>query len=234
MIAAARFGSWERRVLRDALVVGLVTGAYGVSFGAVAVAAGLAVWQTSALSLFMFTGASQFAFAAEVAAGGSLGSAAATAVLLGSRNAFYGVRLAPLIAPRGWRRVAAAQVTLDESAAMSFGEREPDAARLAFWATGISVFVFWNLATLAGALSSQLVADPRDLGLDAAGPAAFVALLAPRLRAGRPRLAACVCGAVALSVFAFVPAGVPVLLAAVAAVALGLARSRPGTKGGVA
>jgi branched chain amino acid efflux pump len=207
-------------VVRDALAIGVATGAYGLSFGALAVAAGVSVPQACALSALMFTGASQFAFVGLIGGGGA--AAAATAVLLGVRNGLYGLRLASLLHVQGPRRALAAQFVIDESTAMAVG-RDPDgAARLGFWATGAAVFVCWNLATLLGALAGDALSDPRALGLDAAAPAAFVALLAPRLDSREPRVVAALAACAALVSVGFVPAGVPVLVAAAVAVGASL------------
>jgi predicted branched-subunit amino acid permease len=195
------------------LGVGVATGLYGVSFGAVSVAAGLSVLQTCALSLVMFTGASQFAFVGVVAAGGAPVSGALTALMLGTRNTHYGLKLAPLLGFRGWRRPAAAQVVIDESTAMSVTRESQALARAGFVATGLSVFVLWNLFTLVGAVAGNLIGDPRTYGLDAAVGGAFLALLWPRLRDPRNRMIA-VCGAaVALGAVPVTAAGVPVLVA---------------------
>jgi predicted branched-subunit amino acid permease len=217
----ARLTSDRRRIVRDAVGVGLAVGAYGLSFGAIATAAGLSVLQACALSLLLFSGGSQFAYVGAIASGAGPVAAVVSAVLLGSRNSLYGLRLAPLLRVRGARRLAAAQLTIDESAAMAVAQDTPPRSRLAFWATGASVFVFWNLATLIGAVGAQSISDPKVLGLDAAVGAAFLALVAPRLReAGAPTVFA-VGALVALAVTPLVGYGLPVLLAAVAAVAAG-------------
>jgi predicted branched-subunit amino acid permease len=204
----------QRAVLRDALGVGVAVGAYGLSFGAAAVSAGLSTAQACALSLLLFTGASQFALVGVLGAGGTALAAVASALLLGSRNTLYAVRLSALLPLRGPRQLLAAQLTIDESTAMATGgEREH--AGLAFWATGVSVYLLWNLATLLGALGAAVV-DPRALGLDAAVGAAFLALLAPQLRdrtAARTALGGALVAAAAVP---FTPAGVPVLLAGLA------------------
>jgi len=202
-------------VVRDAVGIGVATGAFGLSYGAVATAAGLSVVQTCALSVLMFTGASQFALVGVVGAGGTVLAGALTALLLGSRNALYGLRLAPLLRVRGARRVAAAQLVIDESTAMALTRGRPG-----FWATGVAVFVCWNAGTVVGALGGAALADPRTLGLDAAGPAAFVALLAPRLDGRSARRLAVIAGIVALLAVPVTPTGVPVLLAAVVALAV--------------
>jgi predicted branched-subunit amino acid permease len=211
----------HRRIVRDSLAVGVATGAYGLGFGAVSVASGLSIAQTCALSLLMFTGASQFALVGVVAAGGAPLSGAATALMLGSRNTLYGLRMAPLLQWRGWRRVAAAHVLIDESTAMSVGRATTRDTRLAYLATGISVFVLWNLATAVGAVAGEAVGDPRALGLDAAVGAAFLALLWPRLRDSRNVLVAVLAAAVALSVVPVTAPGVPVLAAGGVAVLVG-------------
>jgi predicted branched-subunit amino acid permease len=200
-------------IIRDSLAVGLATGTYGVSFGAVSVAAGLSIAQTCALSLVMFTGASQFAFIGVLAAGGAPLSGAFTALLLGTRNTLYGLRLAPLLAWSGWRRAAAAHLLIDESTAMSVTRPSTAAARVGFLTTGLSIFVLWNLATLGGAAAGAAMGDPRTYGLDAAVGAAFLALLWPRLDNVRSRLVAILAAAVALGMVPLSAAGVPVLAA---------------------
>jgi predicted branched-subunit amino acid permease len=221
----------QRAIIRDALGIGFATGAYGLSFGAIAVATGLSVLQAGALSALMFTGGSQFALVGVLGAGGAGVAAAGTAVLLGVRNALYGLRLAPLLRARGWRRFLTAQLVIDETTAMAVRRDDDRAARLAFWATGASVFVLWNLGTLLGAFGAQMLSDPSVLGFDAAVPAAFLALLAPRMRSREPWAVALVAALVALVAVPFLPAGVPVLLAAAAAAALVLlARPAPAGK----
>ncbi|MEO9240368.1 MAG: AzlC family ABC transporter permease [Jatrophihabitantaceae bacterium] len=171
----------RRLIVRDSVAVGVSAGAYGLSFGAISTTSGLSLLQTMALSALMFTGASQFALVGVLAGGGAL-SAAATASLLGARNAFYGLRLSNILRVRGLRRLLSAQLVIDESAAMASLREDDRQSRLAFWATGWSVFALWNLSTLIGAVSVHAVANPASFGLDAAAPAAFLALLAPRLR----------------------------------------------------
>lgn len=212
----------RRAIVRDSLGVGVATGLYGVSFGAVSVAAGLSVLQTCALSSVMFTGASQFAFVGVVAAGGAPLSGALTALMLGTRNTLYGLKLAPLLGFRGWRRVAAAQVVIDESTAMSVTRTSREAARTGFWTTGLAVFVLWNAFTLVGAIAGNLIGDPRTYGLDAAVGGAFLALLWPRLSDARNRLIAVCAAAVALGVVPVTAAGVPVLVAGGVALLAGL------------
>ena len=208
-----------RPIVRDALGVGVAVGALGLSFGALAVSSGLSPAQACALSLLMFTGASQFAFVGLI--GGGAAAAVATALALGGRNALYGLRLAPHLGHRG----LAAQLVIDESAAMAVRDT-PDDTRLGFWSAGLAVFAFWNVATLIGALAGNAISDPNAFGLDAAAPAAFLALLAPRLTTREPQAIAGLAAVAALASVPFVPAGTPVLVAAVVAVAAALAPQR--------
>lgn len=217
MLSAA--AQQRRAVLRDALGIGIAVGAYGLSFGAAAVTAGLSTAQACALSLLLFTGASQFALVGVLGAGGSTLAAVAGALLLGTRNTLYAVRLSSLV-PTPWpRRGVAAQLTIDESTAMATAAPAGLAAT-GFWATGASVYVLWNLATLLGAVGAARLGDPAVLGLDAAVPAAFLALLWPQLRDRGRAAVALAGGLLALAAVPFTPPGVPVLLASLAVVPL--------------
>lgn len=206
--------------LRQAASIGVATGAYGVSFGALSVAAGLTVLQTMALSLLMFTGGSQFAFVGVVGAGGSGAAAAATATLVGLRNGLYALQMAPILAVSRVVRPLAAHLTIDESTAVGTAQPTPATRRLGFWATGAAVFVMWNLLTLVGAVVGDALGDPRRWGLDAAAAAAFLALLWPRLRNGDARVVAVAAAFVALVTTPVLPAGVPILVAPLVAVAV--------------
>jgi predicted branched-subunit amino acid permease len=217
----------HRAVVRNSLAVGLAVGAYGFAFGAASVAAGLSVLQTCLLSLLTFTGGSQFAVVGVIAGGGSVAAALGSGWLLGSRNALYAMRLAPLLGVRGGRRLLAALGTIDESTAMAVAQRDERLGRTAFWTTFAGVFAFWNLFTAVGAIGAGALGDPRRFGLDAVVPAAFLALLAPRLREGRVSWRVAAGGAViALVLIPLTPPGVPVLASA-AALVLATERRRP-------
>jgi len=144
----------HRTVVRQSLSVGLATSAYGISFGALSVASGLDIWQTVVLSLFLFSGGSQFALVGILGAGGSAGAAIATSSLLGVRNGLYALQVGRVLEVRGARRLAAAQLTIDESTAVAIAQPTPAAGRLGFWATGVIVYLGWNLATLLGAVTA--------------------------------------------------------------------------------
>jgi predicted branched-subunit amino acid permease len=209
----------RRAVLRDALGIGVAVGAYGLSFGAVATTAGLSAVQACALSLLMFTGASQFALVGVLGAGGGAIAGVLSSLLLGSRNTLYAVRLADLLRLPGPRRIVAAQLTIDETTAMATAAPAGQ-ERTAFWATGVSVYLLWNLGTLLGALGAARLGDPATFGLDAAVPAAFLALLAPRLRERQGFGIALAGGLLALAAVPLTRPGVPVLIAGLAVVPL--------------
>jgi len=193
--------------------VGAATGLYGVSFGALSVAAGLDIWQTMAVSLLMFSGGSQFAFIGVVATGAGVVPAIVSAWLLGVRNGFYAIRMNPILSVSALVRPLAAQLTIDESNAVSLSQ-EPDQKkeRLGFWLTGIAVFVFWNLFTFIGAVLGSQIGDPSDFGLDAAAAAAFLGLIWPRLSQSKLLLLAVASAFLATSLSIVLPAGLPVLL----------------------
>lgn len=224
--ARGRWSIGRPDVVRDAVGIGLAAGAYAISFGAISVASGLTLAQTAVLSSLMFTGASQFAFVAAVAGGATPLAGAATAVLLGSRNAMYGLAVADLLRVRGGRRAAAAHLVIDETTAMALNHDDDHVARYAFVATGVILFVLWNLGTLVGAVGASAIASPETLGLDAAVPAAFIGLLAPRLRERRTWAIALAGAAVALVLAPITPAGIPVLGATAVAVAFGVRAPR--------
>jgi predicted branched-subunit amino acid permease len=209
----------------------VAVGLYGAAFGAAADAAGLNVWQAMTLSLVMFTGASQFALVGVLGAGGSALAAVGSALLLGTRNTVYGVRLVPLLKPQGLRRLGTAHWVIDETTALSLAAPDRGLARLAFLAGGASIYLLWNLTTVAGALGAAALSGPALAALDAVVPAAFLALLWPRLRKGFPEAAVqrrvAVGGAVvALALTPIVPAGVQVIAAVIAVALAGRPRAR--------
>jgi 4-azaleucine resistance transporter AzlC len=210
---AAAVATAPSRTLTGAAGIGVAVGVYGVSFGVLAVAAGLSPAQACAMSMLVFTGASQFAFIGVLAGGGGMVAAMGPAVMLALRNAAYGLSLAPILSGPLRRRALAAQLVIDESTAMARAEDDPHVARRAFLATGVSVWICWNAGTLAGALLGGGLGDPRALGLDAMFPAAFLALLAPQLRRPGAPVAAVAGAVIALAVLPFAPAGVPVIAA---------------------
>jgi predicted branched-subunit amino acid permease len=202
-------------ILTTAIGVGLATGVYGISFGALSVAAGLDVWQTQLLSLLMFSGASQFAFIGVIAAGGgvAVGAAITAAWLLGVRNGFYAVTMAPILKRTGLSKLLPAQLTIDESTAVALAQQTTQDQRKGFWATGIAIYVLWNLATFLGAVLGDSLGDPAAWGLDAAAAAAFLGLLWPRLKDSKTILTALGAVVIATALSPILPTGASILVA---------------------
>ncbi|MGA7204953.1 MAG: AzlC family ABC transporter permease [Specibacter sp.] len=201
--------------------IAIATGLYGVSFGALSVASGMSFWQTMALSLLLFSGGSQFAFIGVIAGGGTGVAAMSASALLGIRNGVYGMQLNALLRPTGWRRFAAAHVTIDESTATATGQSDPAEQKRGFWVAGVGIFIFWNIMTAVGAFVGDALGDPKQWGLDGAAVAAFLGLLWPRIKGFQPAAIAVACAVVTLLVVPFVPPGVPILVAALVAGLIG-------------
>jgi 4-azaleucine resistance transporter AzlC len=213
-------------VTRNAIGVGLATGLYGISFGALAVTSGFSFAQAQVLSLGLFSGASQFAVVGIMGAGGGALAAIATSSLLGIRNGLYALSLARVLKLSGIKKVFASHITIDESTAMSVANvDDEELSRWAFWATGISVFVFWNIATAIGAIGASLITNPKSFGLDAAVGAAFLALLWPRLINKQIRYIALSAALLAIILIPVVRPGLPVLASVLIAVIIGLRNS---------
>ena len=203
--------------------VSFTVGLYGIAFGAAGTAAGFSLLQTCLLSLLTFSGASQFAVVGVLGSGGTAISGIATASLLGIRNALYGLRLSPILKLRGWKKIVGAQVTIDESTGVALGQSDlgEESMRHGFWLTGLGVYLFWNLFTLAGALGAQAMGDPAAWGLDSAVPAAFLGLVWPRLLGNFERALAVASMVLALALTPFIAAGLPIIATALLAVAFG-------------
>ena len=219
-------GTWAKglrhQTISMSVGVGFATGLYGLSFGALATASGLSVWQAQVLSLFMFSGGSQFAIIGVLGASGAAGMIPAilSAWLLGIRNGFYALRLSGILQVVGATKLLSAQLTIDESNAVSSAQEDSRHEKAGFWLTGAAVFVFWNAFTFLGAILGNSVSSPGVWGLDAAAGAAFLGLLRPRLTHLQP-LAIGICAAVLAGLLLGpLPSGIPVIVAAPVAVLL--------------
>jgi predicted branched-subunit amino acid permease len=188
---------------------------------------GLSLAKTSALSLLVFAGGSQFA-AVSLAAAGNPAAGVATGLLLNTRLLAFGVLAAPLVSGSPWRRVLGSHLVLDEPVSLALEHEDRAAARSAFWFSGVLLYVCWNIVTVVGSLAGDVIGDPRRIGLDGAFPAVFVALLAPRMRDRDGRRVAIGGGCIAVALTPLLPAGVPVLLGGVAVLIAG--RGAPGTR----
>ena len=203
----------DREVVRDVLALVAADMVIGASFGAIAVAAGLPLWLPSALSLLVFAGGAQFLAVGVIAAGGSPIAAVFGGLLLNARHLPFGLAMGDMIGPGRLVRLVGSHLMTDESVAFAMAQRDPVRGRAAYWVTGTVLFVAWNVGTVAGAVAGTAIGDPAALGLDAAFPAALLALVLPGLRDPETRWAALLGAAIALVASPFLPPGLPLLLA---------------------
>jgi 4-azaleucine resistance transporter AzlC len=199
------------------ITLGAAVGVFGVSFGVLAAASGLSIAKTCAMSLLVFTGASQFAAVGVVGSGGSPLAAVGSALLLAARNSAYGLAMAPVFRGGLGRRLLGSQLVIDESTAMALAQTDRRDQERAFWATGLAIFVCWNVGTLLGAVGGSVIGDPAALGLDAAFPAGYLVLLAPHVQRLTGKVVALLGATIALVLIPLTPAGVPILAAGLAA-----------------
>jgi predicted branched-subunit amino acid permease len=213
----------NRATASQSLSVSFTVGLYGTAFGAASIAAGFSVLQTCLLSLLAFSGASQFAVVGVMGAGGTAIAGIATASLLGVRNMLYALRMAPLLRVSGFKKVIAAQVTIDESTGVALSQEKlgTEAMKQGFWLTGFGVYIFWNIFTLLGALGAKAMGNPSAWGLDAAVPAAFLGLVWPRLTNKLERALAVCALVLAVLLSPVLSAGLPIISTVVLAVIFG-------------
>ncbi|MTV26873.1 branched-chain amino acid ABC transporter permease [Nitriliruptoraceae bacterium ZYF776] len=219
-----RNGTGTRRLWAEALPIAAAVGAYGLSYGVLAVAAGLHPLLAVGSSVAVLAGGSQFAFVGVLAAGGHPMAGAVSGLLLNVRYAAFGLAIARRL-PGGpwWRRATDGYLVLDESVGLALGA-EADGADAAavtrrFRTLGVAVTAAWIAATAIGAYGGALLGDPEAFGLDAAFPAGFLALLAPWLRSPAGRRAGLAGAGLAVALTPFVPPGVPLLAASLGVLA---------------
>ena len=206
--------------VRAALAVAATVWFFGASFGLVARAAGMGVLAPLVMSATTFAGSAQFAVSSILGAAGGAAAAIAAAVLLNARYAPISISVAPLFHGPRRRRLLESQLIVDESWALaSRGDGRFD--RRILLGAGLLLYVSWLSGTVVGVLAGDALGDPKDLGLDGAFPALFLALLAPQLRAPRAVAAALAGAAIAFALIPVTPAGTPIV-AASAACLLGL------------
>ena len=186
---------------------------FGASFGVLARSVGIDALAATVMSATTFAGSAQFAVASILGTSGGIAAAILAATLLNARDAPISVSVAPLFEGGKIRRLLEAQLIVDESWAVS---RRADGRfdRRLLIGAGLVLYVSWVTGTALGSIGGEALGDPADLGLDAAFPALFLALLIPQVRSRRALAAAVLGGTVALVLIPFTPAGVPIVAAA--------------------
>ncbi|GAB3896221.1 AzlC family ABC transporter permease [Kibdelosporangium lantanae] len=203
---------------RDIALVCLADTVVGLSFGAIAVGAGLPLWLPMLLSVVVFAGAAQFLFVAVVAAGGNPVTAVLTGLLVNTRLVPMGFAVAEVLG-KGPKRLLASHLLMDENVAFTVAQEDPRRRRATYWACGIGLFVCWNIGVVLGAFGGSFLPDPDAFGLDAAFPAVILALVMPSLKDRATQRAALAGVVIALATAPFLAPGIPVLLALVGVVA---------------
>ena len=203
----------DRELLRDILAIAAAVAVIGASFGAIAITSGLPWWLPSMLSVLVFAGGAQFLAVGVIAAGGGPIAAVLGALLLNSRLLPYGLAIADTIVRGRLARLIGSHLITDETVAFAIGQRDRERSRAAFWLCGVALFGCWNLGTIAGVLAGRAIGDPGAFGLDAAFPAALLALVLPSLRDAATVRPALIGAGIALAATPFLPVGVPLLLA---------------------
>ncbi len=206
--------------VRDIIAVVVATGFVGVSYGAIAIAAGVPPWAVIAFSIFVFAGGSQFLAVSLVAAGNPF-AAIFGGLLLNARHFPFGFTVADVLSRSRAGRLVGAHVMVDEAVAFALAQPDAPKRRAAYWLTGAGIFVCWQIGTVLGAWLGSTVSDPARYGLDAAFPAALLALIIPRLREAAGLRVALVAAVVSVATTFVLPAGLPVLLGLAGLVAAG-------------
>ncbi|TFH15837.1 MAG: branched-chain amino acid ABC transporter permease [Acidimicrobiales bacterium] len=202
----------RRAIRRQAASIVAAVAPFGIVFGAAAATAGLDLWQAVGFSSLVFGGSSQFAAVEILGDGGSIASAAIAGLLLNVRSLAFGVIMADALAGPWWKRAAMSPLMIDESTAVGAAQEELHWRRYGYLVAGIGVFVVWNLTTIVGfVVFSDAGSMITDLGLDAAAPAAFLALLWPRLSSPPQRRTAITGALIAVVLIPFTAPGVPIL-----------------------
>jgi 4-azaleucine resistance transporter AzlC len=204
--------------VRQALPLAVAVLAFGVSYGVLAREAGMGSLAPLVMSATTFAGSAQFAVASVLSTGGGLAAACAAAILLNARYAPIGMSVADALSVRRVRRVIEAQLVVDESWALSNrGGGRFD--RNVLLGAGALLYLAWLGGTALGIVGGNLIGDPNKLGLDAAFPALFLALLVGQIRSRRAAVAAALGGAIALTAVPFTRPGIPLIAACVACLA---------------
>lgn len=204
--------------MRSVLAVTAATGVVGVSFGAIAAAAGVTLPRAIAMSMLVFAGGAQFMAVGVVAAGGSVAAAVLAGLLLNLRHLPFGLAIGDAFGGRWSGRLIGSHLLTDEATAFTIAQPDAAGRRRAYWLTAVSLYVLWNIGTVVGVLAGQAVGDPAAFGVDAAFPAGMLALVWPSLREWAAARVALVGSLLALVTTPVLPPGLPVLVALLALV----------------
>jgi 4-azaleucine resistance transporter AzlC len=209
--------------LRTSLPLSVAVFGFGISFGVLALSVGMGSLAPVVMSATTFAGSAQFAATSVLGAGGSATTAILAALMLNARYLPLGVTVAPWLGGGFWSRLLHAHLMVDESWAIAAEGQGRWNPRVLLGA-GVGLWIAWVAGTAIGVLFGDALGDPSTLGLDAAFPALFLALLAPQLKLDEQAPAAAILGAtIALVLTPFTPAGVPIVCAG-AACLIGLRR----------
>ncbi|MGW7263328.1 AzlC family ABC transporter permease [Streptomyces sp. NPDC054842] len=202
----------DRTQWRDISLVCLAVGVIGVSYGAIAVTSGFAWWFPVLMGALVLAASSEFLFVGIIAAGGSPVAALLAGLLVNARHVPFGLAV-PDVLGRGWKRLFGTHLMNDETVVFAITQDGLPRKRAAYWACGLGILICWPTGAALGALLGSVVPDTDALGLDAMFPAVILALILPALKQRELRRTSLAGVALALASTAFLPAGLPVLVA---------------------
>jgi 4-azaleucine resistance transporter AzlC len=221
--SASASAAGYRDGLRAASAIAATVWFFGASFGLLARSEGMGAAAPLIMSATTFAGSAQFAASSILGGAGGAAAAIAAAVLLNARYAPISISVAPLFRGPRLRRLLESQLIVDESWALAARGGRFD--RRILLGAGLLLYVSWVTGTAVGVLAGDALGDPKDLGLDGAFPALFLALLVAQLRTRRAATAALAAATIALALIPLTPPGTPIVVAS-AACLLGLRRRR--------
>jgi 4-azaleucine resistance transporter AzlC len=210
-------GFWDRYGIgaRRAAPLAVAVAVFGVSYGVLARQAGMGPVAPLVMSATTFAGSAQFAVVSVLTAGGGVAAACVAAILLNVRYAPIGLSAQGALEGGALKRIAEAQLVVDESWALSNQGGGRFDRRILIGA-GVTLYAAWLIGSAIGVSFGSLIGDPETLGLDAAFPALFLALLVGQIRSRTAAIGAVLGGAIALAAIPYVKPGVPLIAACVA------------------
>jgi 4-azaleucine resistance transporter AzlC len=187
----------------------------GIAFGVTARQAGLGVVETSATSVIIFAGASQFVMVDLLRTGAPAPLIVLTVVLLNARHLLMAAAIRPFVATTTrLQRLGLAYLLTDETFAMAIGHFRRGHRDITYYAVfGTVLWCSWNVGTLLGATFGAGVQDPQRYGIDFAITAVFVAIVAIGVRHRADAVVAVIAVLVAAGLRLFGASAVAVVLA---------------------